>query len=163
MYGVYPEESIADVGYGSEENYEFTKSKGITPFIKYNYFHKEQKRSFKNDAFNRANFYYNKERDCYYCPMGQQMEKHSVIKRKTKTGFVQTITLYKAVRCCGCPLRCLCHKSAKERVIQVNHNLNAHKEVVRELLPTLSKYADNTRSGISFKFDIPNNDTIIGT
>ena len=29
MYGHYPEESIADAGYGSEENYEYVKEKGI--------------------------------------------------------------------------------------------------------------------------------------
>lgn len=134
MYGHYPKESIADAGYGSEENYEYAQSKEITPYIKYNYFHKEQKRSWKNDPFNSANFYYNKERDCYYCPMGQPMNRQYDIKRKTKTGFVQTITLYRAVRCCGCPLRGSCHSGSSERVIQVNHNLNLHRAKARELL-----------------------------
>lgn len=134
MYGHYPDESIADAGYGSEENYEYAREKGITPYIKFNYFHKEQKKSFQNDAFNSANFYYNKEKDCYYCPMGQQMNRRNDFQRKTKTGFVQTISVYQAINCNNCPLRCRCHKSKEERSIQVNHNLNAHKEVVRKLL-----------------------------
>lgn len=30
-------------------------------YVKYNWFHKEQHRPFKEDAFNQANLYYNKE------------------------------------------------------------------------------------------------------
>ena len=42
---------------------------GIETFIKYaNYFHKEQKRSFKNDPFWSASFYYNEETDGMYRP-----------------------------------------------------------------------------------------------
>jgi len=35
---------VADAGYGSEENYEMLESKEITAYVKYNYFHKEQKK-----------------------------------------------------------------------------------------------------------------------
>ncbi len=134
MYGEYPEESIADAGYGSEENYEYAESKGITPYIKYNYFHKEQKKSWKNDPFKSCNFYYDKEQDCYYCPMGQPMRKIYVSHPKTKTGYTQEVTHYRAVRCDGCPLRCSCHKSKNDRVIQVNHRLNELKAKARDLL-----------------------------
>ena len=66
LHGHYPKESIADAGYGSEENYLFAKENDITPFIKYNYFHKEQKKSWKNDPFKSSNFHYNKDKDCSY-------------------------------------------------------------------------------------------------
>ena len=46
---------------------------GIEAFVKYNYFHKEQKRAWKKDAFAIQNLYYNQERDYYVCPMGQHM------------------------------------------------------------------------------------------
>ena len=36
---------VADAGYGSEQNYEFMENTGIEAFVKYNYFHKEQKRA----------------------------------------------------------------------------------------------------------------------
>lgn len=134
MYGHYPVESICDAGYGSEENYLYTQENGITPYIKYNYFHKEQSKSWKNDPFKSCNFYYNKDQDCYYCPMGQKMSKIAVIHPKTKTGFVQHVTLYQAIRCTDCPLRCACHKAKGERVIQVNHRLNELKANARELL-----------------------------
>lgn len=134
MYGHYPDESIADAGYGSEENYEYAERNDIKAFIKYNYFHKEQSKRWKNDPFRSSNFYYNKQRDCYYCPMGQPMSRQYNIHRKTKTGFVQTITLYKAIRCIGCPLRGCCHDGKGERVIQVNHRLNELKAQARQLL-----------------------------
>lgn len=134
MYGQYPEESIADAGYGSEENYEYIHQKGITPYIKYNYFHKEQNKSWKNDPFKSCNFYYNQDQDCYYCPMGQVMSKVYVTHLKTKTGYVQELTHYRAIRCEGCPVRGMCHKAKGERVIQVNHRLNELKAKARELL-----------------------------
>ena len=134
MYGSYPEEGVADAGYGSEENYTYCKEKQITPYIKYNYFHKEQKKSWRNDPFKSSNFHYNKEQDCYYCPMGQPMRRAYVTHPRTKTGFEQELVHYRAVRCDGCPLRGSCHSSKKERVIQVNHRLNVLKWEARDLL-----------------------------
>src|SRR5690606_27169218 len=52
---------VADAGYGSEENYEMLESKGIEGYVKYNYFHKEQKRAQKNNPFLPQNLYYHKE------------------------------------------------------------------------------------------------------
>lgn len=97
MYGHYPKESICDAGYGSEENYLYVQEKGITPYIKYNYFHKEQSKKWKNDPFKSCNFYYNKKQDCYYCPMGQPMRKVYTTHPKTKTGFIQELTHYQAI------------------------------------------------------------------
>ncbi len=38
--------------------------------------------------------------------------------------------------CEGCPLREVCHKAKGNRVIEVNHNLNKHKQKARENLTT---------------------------
>lgn len=134
MYGHYPENSICDAGYGSEENYLYAEENGITPYIKYNYFHKEQSKKWKNNPFLSSNFYYNKQRDCCYCPMGQEMQKAGESTRKTKTGFLQLVSLYRAIRCIGCPLRGGCHESKTERVIQINHRLKRLKQKSKELL-----------------------------
>lgn len=134
LYGHYPRESVADAGYGSEENYLYACGKGITTFIKYNYFHKEQTRKWKDDPFRSSNFYYNERQHCFYCPMGQPMRLTYKSRQKTATGFEQEIHYYRAVRCEGCPLRCLCHKSRKNRVIQVNHRLNRLKAAEKEKL-----------------------------
>ena len=134
LYGAYPKESIADAGYGSEENYQFAEDRGITPFVKYNYFHKEQKASRRDNPFVSENLHYDPDKECFYCPMGQRMERIGEQRRKTSTGYVQNITLYRAARCAGCTLQGACHKAAGDRVIEVNHNLKRHKALVHDLL-----------------------------
>lgn len=133
-YGRYPAVSVCDAGYGSEENYLYASGHGIDTFIKYNYFHKEQQKKFRNDPFLSANFYYNEGADGMYCPMGQRMKRLADIKRITDNGFEQTISRYRARNCKGCPLRCRCHKSRSERIVQVNHRLRKFKEKEREKL-----------------------------
>ena len=102
--------------------------------MKFNYFHKEQSKKWKQDGFKQANLYYNPEQDCYYCPMGQQIRRIGEHQRATSTGFKQTITRYQAQNCEGCPLRSRCHDQKTDRIIEVNHNLNAHKQIMRERL-----------------------------
>lgn len=60
-HGRQPKTVTADSGYGSLENYEFIEEEDMVGYVKYNWFHKEQHRPFKEDAFNQANLYYNKE------------------------------------------------------------------------------------------------------
>lgn len=133
-YGLLPKMLVADAGYGSEENYEYLEDNAIEPYVKLNYFHKEQKSSFKNDAFHSQNLYYNASEDYFVCPIGQHMEKVGVRSRKLDIGYITTSRIYEAKNCTGCPLKGLCHKSEENRRIEVNHNLNRHKERVRELL-----------------------------
>ena len=59
---------------------------------------------------------------------------HSIHQTKTKTGFIQITYRYQAANCNGCPLRGVCHKSKGNRIIEVNHSLNAYKEQVRKKL-----------------------------
>ena len=125
---------VADSGYGSEQNYEWMFNAGITPFVKFNYFHAEQKRTYKNNPFLSANLYYNPIENYYVCPMGQHLRFVRYEKRKTDAGYVSTVSIYKAKRCKGCPLRSMCHKSKNNRQIEVNHKLNQYKDEVRTLL-----------------------------
>jgi transposase len=133
-YGCFPKKAVADSGYGSEENYEFMEVFDIEPFVKYNYFHKEQKKSFKNNGFHAQNLHYNSKEDYFVCPMGQHMEKTGATTRRTDSGYVSKISIYEAKNCHNCPLRCMCHNAKTNRRIEVNHNLNRHKERARELL-----------------------------
>ena len=133
-YNILPGKVVADSGYGSEENYEFMQENDIEPFVKFNYFHKEQKRAFKKNGFLSQNLYYNSEEDYYVCPMGQHMDKVGKKRNKTASGYKSTSTLYEAKNCNGCPLKCLCTNAKGNRRIEVNHNLNRHKQRIRELL-----------------------------
>lgn len=133
-YEGLPGKVCADSGYGSEENYEYLEENNIEAFVKYNYFHKEQKRSFKNNPFLQQNLYYNADEDYFVCPMGQHMTRIYETTRKSESGFVSNITVYQAQRCDGCPLRGCCHKSKANRQVQVNHQLREYKYKARERL-----------------------------
>lgn len=134
LYGQYPDVATADSGYGSEENYEFLEKNNIESFVKFNYFHKEQTKKFKSNIFHKDNLYYSPTQDCFYCPMGQKMAKTATFVRKTSTGFEQHITQYQAQNCNDCPLRGSCYKAKGNRIIEVNHNLERHKQNARNKL-----------------------------
>jgi transposase len=134
-YHQYPGSVTGDGGYGSEENYQYLEDNQIEAFVKYGSFDKQQSTNQdKKNPFATGQLYYNKDRDCYYCPMGQAMNCMGNYKRKTSTGFEQTIKKYQAQNCNGCPLRGVCHNSKYNRVIEVNHNLNRHKAIAKEKL-----------------------------
>ncbi len=134
LYKAKPETICADAGYGSEENYTYLKAEEIDHYVKYNYFHKEQSKKWREDPFRSANLYYNEQTDTLYCPMGQAMDKTGEQKRKTKTGFEQSYSNYQAQNCAGCPLRSPCHKAEGNRMVQLNHNLRKLKQEAREKL-----------------------------
>lgn len=135
MYPGKIENVCADSGYGSEENYDFLEANDLTPFVKYNYFHKEQKKGNKAySAFHSNNLFYNTNTDVYYCPMGQSMELQYIKNEKSDAGYEKKIHVYQARNCDGCPLRGSCHKAQGNRTIQVNHRLNQLRNKARELL-----------------------------
>lgn len=134
LYDTLPERITADAGYGSEENYKYLDDSNIDGYVKYNYFHKEQKKKYKEDPFRVENLYYNLEQDTFYCPMGQPMEKIGDREKRTSNGFVQQYRLYQAKNCHACPLRGRCFKGKGNRVIQINHQLRKYKEKARKNL-----------------------------
>src|SRR5690606_16755296 len=134
QYQTQSKEVVADAGYGSEQNYELMEAKGITAYVKYNYFHKEQKARQKNNPFLAQNLYYNKEQDFFVCPMGQRLAKTEDKIRYSINGYPAQVSYYEAKRCEGCPMRGMCHKSKGNRRIEVNHRLNALKAKARERL-----------------------------
>ena len=133
-YGRQSGTVVADSGYGSEQNYEWLFGNGITPFVKYNMFHAEKKRKYRNDIFRVENLFYNHELDFYVCPMGQRLEHACDEKKVSDLGYVSTVSIYRAKRCEGCPMRGQCHKGKGPRTIEVNHRNNELRAKARELL-----------------------------
>jgi transposase len=134
-YKHLPNVAVADSGYGSEENYLFMKDAGIDAYVKYNYFHREQRPRYVPNPFNPDQLYYNATEDYYVCPMGQHMNRIATTYRKTESGYQSELAKYRAQNCEGCPLRGSCYKGARpQRVIEVNHQLNKLKQRARELL-----------------------------
>ena len=152
LYDFLPAQLTADAGYGSEENYDYLEEKDIETYVKYNTFDKEQgilksKRKKKNEDFHRDSLHYNQEKDRYTCPMGQPMEKMGERKRRTKSGYLLTSSLYRAQNCQGCPLRGTCFKGKGNRTVERNHALERHKEKVREnLLSEIGKLKRRQRT-----------------
>jgi hypothetical protein len=107
---------------------------GTEGFVKYNYFHKEQKPRYKPNPFHPESLYYNKEEDFYVCPMGQHMNRIGMKRGKTCSGYVTESIRYQAARCEGCPLRGQCFNAKGNRIIEVNHRLNEYKRQARERL-----------------------------
>lgn len=134
LYGSCPVLVCADAGFGSEENYQYLEEQEIDGYVKYNYFHKEQSRKWKEDPFKTDNLHYNKSNDTMTCPMGQQMENIGEKERVTASGFKQQYTRYQAKNCEGCSLRSSCHKAKGNRIVEINHELRRHKKKARKKL-----------------------------
>ncbi|MCR9134257.1 MAG: IS1182 family transposase [bacterium] len=135
LHGKLPEVLVADAGYGSQQNYEYLEQNEVDAYVKFGNFHKEQKgEHLKKNPFHQDHLHYNKDRDCFYCPMGQPMEKSKEYSVTTANGFKQKIVEYQARNCAGCPLAGPCHKSKSNRTIQVNHHLRRYKEQTRQKL-----------------------------
>ena len=134
-YGRMASTVVADSGYGSEENYRFMEENGIQAYVKYNYFHMEQKRSFKQDPRRVENLYYNAEGDYFVCPMGQHMRRVGTRHDRTESGYIIEQAVYRAQHCQGCPLKAKCHRRKRgNREIEVSHRLIAYKQRARENL-----------------------------
>ncbi len=133
-YGMQSKTIVADSGYGSEQNYEYMIDNDMTPFVKFNMFHAENKRKYKDNPFLPQNLYYNKEENYLVCPMGQKMLCIGKTKNVTDLGYVSYSDVYQAQNCKGCNMRGMCHKSIGNRRIELNHKLNSYKQIARDLL-----------------------------
>jgi transposase len=134
-YGKAPSQLTADAGYGSEENYEILEKKEIEAYVKYNMFDKQQHKKYNEKSpFSADKLVYNPANDTYTCPMGQAMSNIGVAKKKTSTGFIQTVKKYQAKNCSNCPLNGSCHKSKTNRIIEINESLNNHRKKAHQLL-----------------------------
>ena len=132
-----PKRIVTDAGYGSEQNYDYIEGLGIENYIKYPGFFREQKRSFKQNAFHTQNLYFNEIEDFYVCPMGQRLSYRYTKTVKSKLGYESKIKVYQASRCEGCPLRGSCHKAKTNRIVNRNSNLQKHRKIAKENLWSL--------------------------
>lgn len=133
-YQKQSETVVADAGYGSEQNYEYVENEDIEAYIKYNYFHKEQKRSYKNNIFLPSNLYYNGSEDYLVCPMGQRMNFTGIGNKESELGYKYKVSIYQAQNCSGCPMRGQCHKGKSNRKIELNHKLIRYRKQAKERL-----------------------------
>jgi len=127
---------IADSGYESEENYTYLKSMGIEYYIKPQTYEQQKKRSFKNNIGKRENMKYNPETDEYTCHNGKQLKPVGTYNRKSATGYVSQVTVYKSESCEGCPHKEKCTKAKGDRQMEVSKTFIAHRQKSFENITT---------------------------
>ena len=133
--GEYPEELVADAGYGSEENYSYMEDKGIEPYVKYSRFHYEQKRNYKKKKPYRAeNFTYHEAEDEYECPQGKRLRYVHTQNRKSINGFWSERRIYAFEDFSQCPVKKDCTRAKGNRQIQIGIELERLKQKARENL-----------------------------
>ncbi len=132
--GKMPDTLVADAGYGSEENYEYLENNDVEAFVKYQYFHKEQSKKWREDPYRTENLPYDESDNRYTCPMGQKMNFIGEKVRVTDNGFRQVKRIYQAQDCKECPVREACNKSNGNRRIEINPKLSYYKSIIRERL-----------------------------
>ncbi|MFH0977201.1 MAG: IS1182 family transposase [Spirochaetota bacterium] len=129
-----PENIITDAGYGSEENYEYIESNELGNYVKYNYYHIEKTKKFKENKFRVENLPYDSEKNEYSCPGEKKLKYSETREIITANGYKTHRDLYECEDCNECTFREQCHKSANNRRIQVSHRLNYLKGKARENL-----------------------------
>lgn len=133
-YNKQSKEVVADSGYGSEENYEYLEKEQVEHYVKFNYFHAEQKKAFKTNPYKVENLHYNADGDYFVCPMGQHMDFVAEYKKANTHGYVSTLKKYRAKNCSKCHIRGRCFKGKGNRSIEVNFRLRDYKQKAREAL-----------------------------
>lgn len=134
-----PERIIADSIFGTEQNYGLPEERQIENYLKFPYYHTEQKSGYRQDRFNKDNFPYDPLTDSYGCPNGLRLAYHRKYDKVNKrTGYKSTIKLYGCSDCSGCPFYQECRNSEKggNKTIHVNEKLEKHKQRARENLGT---------------------------
>jgi hypothetical protein len=134
QYNRLPENITTDAGYGSQENYTWLEGNNVEAFVKYGSFQQDQHSNKIDEPGKIENLFYNKELDCFYCPMGRLMKRIDSYKTTTDNGFEQEYVSYQVRNCENCPLRGVCFKGEGNRIINVNHELQRLKEKARQLL-----------------------------
>ena len=150
-FGHIPENMVADAGYGSEENYTYLESEGVTAYVKHNEFFRECKKKYREDEMRVANWAYDEMADTYTCPEGRTLAFKKEQKKASDLGFVSTTRLYACADCSECSRRDRCIKSDNpdhNRTIQVNPKLDAHKRKASALLHTEEGSALRKKRGI---------------
>ncbi len=139
--GKLPPVIIADAGYGGEENYAYLEAEQVEGLVKYNTYHKEKTRAWKNDISKIDNWHYDESEDTWMCAAGQKLIFHRESKELTQGGYEIKHRHYRSSSCEDCPLKPSCTKAAGNREIKVSLRYQRFKNQVREKLRSEEGYA----------------------
>ena len=126
------ENVIADAGYESEENYLGVQQRGQIAYIKPQNYEKSKTRKYRTNPYLRDNMPYDAQTDTYTCPAGKQFVPSCKAKRRSKTGYEATVSVYECFACEGCPQKKLCTRAKGNRRLQVSKRFVALRQAARE-------------------------------
>ena len=121
-----------DAGYESEETYAKMEARGQVAYIKPQNYEKRKKKGFRENAYLRENMPYDAQENCFTCPAGKKLTFQGTKVRKSKSGYAQEVSLYRAERCAGCPHKEKCTKAKEARQIEVSWAFEQYREASRE-------------------------------
>jgi hypothetical protein len=147
--GEYPENLIADAGYGSEENYAYLENRGVAAFVKYQSFHYEQKRNYKKKKpYLAENMKYDPEADQYTCPQGKKLNYIFTKDVHSWNGYHSTRRIYECEDCTDCPEKAECTRSKYHRQIYRGEELIRMRKKAHQRLMSPRGVKHRRRRGI---------------
>ena len=121
--GIVPEIYLSDGGYANEEQIQSLEKKGIECIVPFEKKNESKQIEQENGIF----FTYNQKDDCFICSQGKAL----LLVQKNQKRRGHFFNKYQGKQCGQCPVRTLCTKSKKGRMIQKRVDgewLKAYKE-----------------------------------
>jgi transposase len=148
LVGRHPDLVMGDSAFGSEENYALLSEHQIGNYLKYNTFHLEQKRKYRNNPYRKENFPHDATNDTYHCPQGRVLTLKQVRTVASTNGYNSTARSYQCSNCHDCPLAGQCKRGDGNRTIYVNPTLDAYRAQARTNLNSDVGFALRKQRGI---------------
>ena len=123
---------VADAGYESEENYLGVRQRGQIAYIKPQNYEKSKSRKYRTNGFLRENMPYDPIADTYRCPAGATFIHSYDTKRRSKTGFESTVSIYDCAACGDCPQKKLCTRAEGNRRLSLSKQFVSLREQALE-------------------------------
>jgi transposase len=123
---------VADAGYESEENYKMLEERGQTAYIKPQNYERSKTRRYRSNAYLRDNMPYDSDTDTYTCTAGNTFIRQYDKKKKRKSGYEATVTVYECSGCEGCSQKALCTSAKGNRQLEVSKDFLALRQASLE-------------------------------
>jgi transposase len=134
LIGQVPEEMMGDSAFGSQENYSILARHNIGNYLKYNTFHREKTKKYRNDPYRKEHFAYDATSDTYTCPQTRTLVFKEQKTITTANGYQTLVRVYQSADCSNCPVAELCKSGEGNRTIQINRMLEAYRAQARQNL-----------------------------
>jgi len=145
-YQSQPDAVVADAGFGSEENYQYLRSLGITGYLK-NPLMKNPASFSRERNCRRQDLIYVEAQDVYQCPEGRQLVFKEHRERTNASGYRVQLKVYESESCASCHRRA----GSGNRKIEVSHTLEELRREAQRLLETPEGQSLCKRRGVEIE------------